>query len=346
MKPSRRRIVVYVVCIIAGIVVPVAGALLLGFLGPAPYLLVEGGLGPEWSSPRRFPDGSTVSVTAYASPAEANQEAQSISQSIPTSSTSQTLNVVRYTRADDGRRGLLLPVDRRIVQVEAADDRAIDERLHSLPFLRENPEKNLLWVLFTEHLGVVLAGMALYILAFGIAMARGGSWAAEITPPARTAPVTAKTLRSRILALNDMDLPFQVREESDRLVAEWRIEDSRWIGLMEAGGLNDVHRIYIDLDPEKQQARSLDVRRTVDWSAGIAEVSASFSFFRGISFFDYDRGVQLGVFFREGRWTMKAYDYRFVLSEMKTPLVQAIVGSGWRFTPVVTLSRTLAPLLG
>lgn len=72
MKPSRRWIVVYVVCIIAGIVVPVAGALLLGFLGPAPYLLDEAGLGPEWSSPRRFPDGSTVSVTAHASPAAAN----------------------------------------------------------------------------------------------------------------------------------------------------------------------------------------------------------------------------------------------------------------------------------
>ncbi|HEX2207401.1 MAG TPA: hypothetical protein VHG93_06945, partial [Longimicrobium sp.] len=37
---------------------------------------------------------------------------------------------------------------------------------------------------------------------------------------------------------------------------------------------------------------------------------------------------------------------RFVLSEMKTPLVEAIVGSGWRFTPVVTLSRPLARLLG
>ena len=346
MKPNRRRIIVYVAGIVAAFVLPVAGALLLGFLGPPPYLLDEDGLGPEWSSPRRFPDGSTVSVTTYPDPAAAGRAAESIRQSTPASSTTQTLNVVRYTRADDGRRGLLLPVDRRIVHVEAADDRAIGERLQSLPFIRENPARNPVWVLFAEHTGVAFAALGLYILALGVLMARGGSWAAEIVPAARTTPVTAKTLRARILALNGLDLPFHVREESDRLVAEWRIEDSRWIGLMEAGGLYDVHRIYIDLDPEKQQARSLDVRRTVDWSAGIAEVSASFSFFRGISFFDYDRGVQLGVFFRDGRWTMKAYDYRFVLSEMKTPLVQAIVGSGWRFTPVVTLSRPLAPLLG
>jgi hypothetical protein len=346
MKPNRRRIIVYVVCIVAGIVVPVAGAFLLGSLGPAPYLLNEDGIGPEWSSPRRFPDGSTVSVTAFPTPAAANREAESISRSIPTSSTSQTLNVVRYTRADDRRRGLLLPVGSRIVQVEAADDRAIDERLHALPFIRRNPEKNLMWDLFTGHLGVALSGLALYTLVFGIFMARGASWAAEIAPPARTAPATAETVRSRILALNDLDLPFQVREESTGLVAEWRIADSRWTGLMEAGGLHDIHRIHMDLDPERRQVRSVDVHRTVSWSAGIANVGASFSFFRGISFFEYSRGVQLGVFFRDGRWTIKAYDYRFVLSEMKTPLVQAIVGSGWKFKPVVARSRSLARLLG
>lgn len=346
MRPSRRRIIVYVAGLVAAIVVPVAIALLIGALGPAPYLLDEDGLGPQWSSPRRFSDGSTVSVTAFPTPARANREAASIGESIPTSSTSQTLNVLRYTRADDGRRGLLLPVDRHVVQVEAADDRAIDARLQGLPFIRENPRKNPVFVLFTEHLGLAFAGLALYVGAMGIGMARGGSWAAEIAPRAGTDPTTARTLRARILALNELDLPFQVREEAGGLVAEWRIADDRWIGLMEAGGLHDIHRIHMQLDPERRQVRSLDVRRTVDWSAGIAEVSASFSFFRGISFFDYDRGVQMGVFFRDGRWTLTAYDYRFVLSEMKTPLVEAIAGSGWKFTPVVTLSRPLGRLLG
>jgi len=346
MRPSRRRIVVYVVGLVAAIVVPVAGGLLLGLLGPQPYLLDEGGLGPEWSSPRHFPDGSSVSVTAYPSPADASRAAESISQSIPTSSTSQTLNVVRYTRADDRRRGLLLPVGRRIVQVEAADDRAIEQRLRGLPFIRENPVKNLVWGLFTEHLGVALAALALYILALGVFMARGASWAAEIAPSPQTSPVAAKTLRSRILALNGLDLPFHVREEVDGLVAEWRIADSRWVGPMEAGGLHDVHRIYMDLNAERQQVRSLDVRRTISWSGGIASVNRPVSFFRGISFFEYSRGVLMGAVFRDGRWTTRAYDYRFLLSEMKTPLVEAIVGSGWRFTPVVTLSRPLARLLG
>lgn len=346
MKPNPRRLVVYVAGIVAGFVGPVALLLALGFLGPPPYLLDEDGPGPEWSSPRRFPDGSTVSVTTHASPNAASQAAGSISQAIPTSSASRTLNVVRYTRADDGRRGLLLPVGRRIVHVEAADDRAIDERLHGLPFLRENPEKNLVWVLFAEHTGAALAGLGLYILALGVMMVRGGSWAAEIAPPSEAAPVPAQTLRARLLALNDLDLPFHVREEAGRLVAEWRIADARWIGLMEAGGLHDVHRIHMELDAERHQVRTLDARRTVSWSGGAAHLHGSFSLFRGISFFEHSRGVKLGVFFRDGRWTTTAYDYRFVLSEMKTPLVEAVVSSGWRFTPVVTLVRPLARLLG
>ena len=346
MRPSRHRIILYVIGIIAGVVVPVGIALALGFLGPQPYLLDEDGLGPEWSSPRRFPDGSTVSVTSYSSPGAANEETESITQSIPTSSASHTLNVVRYTRSDDRRRGLLLPVGRRIVQIEAADDRAIDDRLQNLPFIRENPEKNPLFILFSEYTGMAFAGLSLYILTLGVFMARGGSWAAEIVPPAQSAPVSAETLRLRILALNDLDLPFHVREESNRLIAEWRIADDRWIGLTEAGGLDDVHRIYLELDAERHRVRSLDEHQTVSWSGGIAQVSGSFSYFRGISFFEYSRGTQLGLFFRNDRWTTKAYDYRFVLSEMKTPLVEAIIGSGWKFTPVVTLSRPLSRVLG
>ncbi|HET7464227.1 MAG TPA: hypothetical protein VFJ82_23420 [Longimicrobium sp.] len=347
MKPDPRRIIVYVAVIVAAIVVPVAGALLLGFLGPAPYLLDEGGLGPEWSSPRRFADGSTAAVTTYPSPAAAKQEVRSILRSIPATSTTQTLNAARYTRADDGRRGLLLPVGRGVVQIEAADDRAVDQRLERLPFIRANPRKNVMWVLFAGHPGVAFAGLVLYILAFGLVLARGASWAAEIAPSPQSAPVPANTLRSRILALNGMDLPFYVREEPNGLlVAEWRIVDARWIGLMEAGGLREIHRIYLELEPDAHRVRSLDVHRSVAWNGGIAYATGSFSFFRGISFFDYSRGMMGGLFFQDGRWTMQAYDYRFVLSEMKGPLVQAIAGSGWSFAPVLTLSRPLRWLLG
>ena len=60
-----------------------------------------------------------------------------------------------------------------------------------------------------------------------------------------------ETLRARLLAVNDLDLPFQLREEgpNGRLVAEWRIADDRWVGLMEAGELTKAHQVYLKLDP-------------------------------------------------------------------------------------------------
>jgi hypothetical protein len=69
-------------------------------------------------------------------------------------------------------------------------------------------------------------------------------------------------------------------------------------------------------------------------------VGWSWSFFRGINFFQYERGVQVGLFFKDGQWT-KAYNYRFNLAEMKNPLIEVIAGSGWTFAPVVTFFRPL-----
>ncbi len=339
--------VLFVTGIIAGVLVPVFGALLLGFLGPPPYLLDEGRLGSEWSTPQRYPDGTTVTVLSYGSPAEATSVAGALIESIPVRSTVQTLDVVRYTRADDERRGLLLPVDRHVVQIEAEDDDAIDERLQSLPFVRENPEKNLIYVLFTEHLGLVLLGLALYSVAYLYFMARGAAWAAELAPAPGVAPVAAETLRSRILALNDLDLPFHVREEpGGRLVAEWRIADERWVGVLEAGGLRQAHQIHMALIPRAHRVRSVDEHRRVSWDAGLARLSGSASWFRGITFYHYERGLQMGLFFRNGRWTTTAYDYRFLLSEMKAPLVEVVTASGWRFSPALTLPRRSTPTSG
>lgn len=343
-RPQPHRIVLFVAGGIAGILVPVVIGLLLGFLGPSPYLLDDDGPGPEWSSPRRFPDGTTVHVRSYASAAEAAEAARSLGESIPASSSTQTLDVLRYTRADDRRRGLLLPVERHLVHVEAADDQAIDDRLQTLPFVRENPEKNLIYVLFTEHLGLALLGLALYSLAYLYFLARAATWAAEVAPAPGVSPVAAEELRSRILGLNDLDLPFQLREErGGRLVAEWRIADARWAGLLELEGLRKVHRIHMELDPRAQRVRSLDEHLSVSWSAGVARLGGSASWFRGITFYHYERGLQKGLFFRSGRWTTTAYDYRFLLSEMKSPLVEVVTGSGWRFSPVLTLPRRSIP---
>ena len=121
MKPSPWKIVVLFVLAVAAIVLPVALVFLLEFLGPFPYLLHEDQLGPEWSRVQVSPDGSTVvTVHDYASTAAAKTGADVLVASIPWSSLGKTLSIVRYTFAETiSGGGLLLPIDNRVIQIEA-----------------------------------------------------------------------------------------------------------------------------------------------------------------------------------------------------------------------------------
>ena len=282
-------------------------------------------------------------MTVYAYPDEgaARQGAGVVLKAVPRTSTELTPGLTRYTRRDNGRRGLVLALGTRVVQVEAADGGRVDTRLAALPFVVENPERNPVTILFTRHLLLALLGGTGYLLLWFALLFRGGAWAASITPARGVTPVPAETLRDRLLAINDLDLPFQVRKEGRRLVAEWRIADARWIGLMELGGLTKAHQVHLELDPDTHTVRAQDRDRTVSWNGRVAHLGWSWSFFRGISFFQYERGAAVGLFFQDGRWTTTAYNYRFDLVEMKNPLIQAVVESGWTFAPVVTFFRPL-----
>ena len=344
-NPRIWKIVVLFLAAFAGMVLPVAVGLVLAFRGPPPYLLHEDRLGPEWAepTPHDFPDGSSVTVYAYPDETAAREGAGAVLQAVPRTSTELTPGLTRYSRRDNGRRGLVLALGTRVLQVEAEDDGKVDARLGSLPFVGENPEKGPLTVLFTRHLPLALLGVAGYLLLGFALLFRGGAWAGRIPPAPGVAPVPAETLRDRLLAVNDLGLPFQVREEGPggRLVAEWRIADARWVGLMEAGGLTKAHQVYLQLDPGTHTVRAQDRDRTLSWNGGVAHLGWSWLFFRGISFFQYECGAAVGLFFKDGRWTTTAYDYRFHLAEMKNPLIQAVVESGWTFAPVVTFFRPL-----
>lgn len=206
-----------------------------------------------------------------------------------------------------------------------------------------NPEQKWLETLFIEYPIFVVVGFVVYCLLWSYFLCRGGTWAAQIVPSAEVKPVMAEELRRRLLAINDLDLPFQVREETNgRIVAEWRIVDAKWVGILEAGGLKMAHQIHLELDAQAHKVRSQDRSQAISWNAGLAGLGGSFWWFRGIVLFEYESGVLVGLFFKDGRWTVgPAYTYRFALSEMKNPLIEAIVGSGWTFAPVITYWRWL-----
>src|SRR5262245_40388828 len=204
LGPNIRKIVVLFLAAFPGMILPTAVGIVLAFSGPPPYLLRENALGPEWAepAPHDFPDGSSVTVYAYPDEAAARQGAGVVLKAVPRESTEMTPGVTRYTRRDNGRRGLVMAVGSRVIQIEAADDGKVNARLGGLPFVAENPEKGPLTILFTRHLLLVLLGLAGFLLLWFAFLFRGGAWAGSIAPPPGVAPVSAETLRDRLLAIN------------------------------------------------------------------------------------------------------------------------------------------------
>lgn len=153
-------------------------------------------------------------------------------------------------------------------------------------------------------------------------------------PDAGTPAVSAAELEAALLGLNRDSAPYQVlRDDSGvgDLVAEWKIVDARWYEVFARAGLKRVFRVRMKLDPARQEVRAVDEEYAVEWRAGVPTLSLAASAFRGqkseISF-----GTAYA--FTEELRPGQVYNYRFSTGEMKTPLQEAVTGSGWTWRAV------------
>lgn len=342
-RPNVSRIIILFLASFAAIGLPVGTMLWVGMKGPSPYLLDRGQLSQEWLQGEREVAGVTAWITDLRTPEEAIQRASELAGSIPISSRRRLLNEVRYVRSDNQRTGLLFPIDSLVVQLEGNDREALERAVEAIPFISENPEKNIVYALFSEHLAWVLGSIGLYILVFMVAICRGSAWASRVVPPGHVIPLPKEEVRARLLELNNFDLPFHVREgKGGRLVAEWRLVDAKWSALFERGRMKMAHSVAIDLEGPGRVARSLDRQYRLHWSATVGRLQASAFGFRGISFFQSGLGESYGIILTDEGWRADAaYKYRFNLNELKQPLLQAILSSGWTYQPVASFIRLI-----
>lgn len=339
LRPSVGRLTLFILGTVAAVTLPVGVLLLAAVQGPPPYVLRREALTDGWMGVNQV-GASRVKVSTYPSANAALGEAARLANDIPSQDVTQTLAVRRYSRRDTGWHGLILPVEQVLVQIEGPDEVAVDQALASLPFATENVEKNLLLVLFSEHPRWMLGAGAVYVVFCLVTMVRAAAWVARVRPPPSVSPIPADDLRRRLVAVGDAPVPFEVGEEATGdLVATWRLTDSRWTGLFEQAGLKMAYRIHLRLDRDRHRVLVQDRSTRVTWSHGTGRVSWSRSFFRGITFYEFESEVSCGVRFRDSRWTVVPdYAYRFDRRELKQPLVEAIVSSGWTYQPVVTLA--------
>jgi hypothetical protein len=196
-----------------------------------------------------------------------------------------------------------------------------------------------------------IAATLLVFLVYGLAQVLVilpliGSWAATVEP--RTdARLPKKELLRKMLSLNDERLPFAVVQDSadpNVLTASWKIAHERWIELFAARGLRIQYELRMRLLEDKGVVEAQDNLRRFEYAAGLGgrgiRFRSRFSFFKGISLFQYQRGLQYGVIYKDGELKINyAYNYTFSMPEIKNPIIDIVTESGWMFKPVVLLKR-------
>jgi hypothetical protein len=139
-------------------------------------------------------------------------------------------------------------------------------------------------------------------------------------------PATDADLKNAILATNDFDVPVMATEKNRRLILTWRYVDARWWETIARAGLTKAYHLHVKLDKKRKVATLIDIQKDVTWGLGPMGVRLSGGYFRGIAL-GFEIGRQWGI--KENFSLGKIYDYKFQPSEIRTPVLNTILKSGW-----------------
>ena len=357
------------------ILAPIGLMALVALTAPEPYVLVEENLpdlrkgSGDWS--RVLPNagswetfsvpgalagvsgrqgGATVRVLVCAGKEEAGRVLKSYGEKVARAAgvhQSSGPGYKTYTIPEKGVAGRVERIDRVILHVESPDDAVIEGLLLDSGVVRANPRANWRTSLFRTggYIPQLIFGILIYAALQLRIWNRVASWAARVPPRPGVVPVSESELRSRLLAINDADVPFQVQEKSaGKLEATWRLADAAWAGLATLNQVRELRVIQLRPDEKRKICRALDIGKSVRSTAHGLELGFSLWGFccRGITFGQWEREVQYGFTFRDGRPRFeKVYEYKFSHEEIRKPIVEVITGSGWEYRPVLFISSIL-----
>jgi hypothetical protein len=252
-----------------------------------------------------------------------------------------------YKKKELGVAGRIKILDGVIVHVEGKDYASVDRAIDRSALLIRNPEANIFTdIVYTGKYGLhIVISILLYVLLLLPLWCRVASWSATVLPEPGIKPVSESELRQRLLAINETDSPLQVTEgKKGKMDIVWRLADAKWAGLLTLNKIKHTQIIRIKLSGEEAACRAMDITKTVRGSADAHNLhfGFSFNFFRGIVFFQREYETQYGLTYRKGRLAIdNAYQYTFNSAEMKSPAMQIVRDSGWRYKPVIFFTRWL-----
>ncbi|MBX3600093.1 MAG: hypothetical protein KF863_05685 [Rubrivivax sp.] len=240
-----------------------------------------------------------------------------------------------------------------LLAVTALDEPALQARLAALPLLQAAPAAapgalgagaplvpapQPLVHLFRANVALQVAGALAMLAIVAWWFFVGTAWAGRVPAERGVAPLSAAVLKSRLMAVNQAEVPMQVEALPDgRIAVTWRHADARFVDFASAHRMVRTHRLLLRLDEAARRVHVTEQSTELDARAGLGGASLRWRTGLGITFFQVDHrrvfGLQFGP---DGRPTgALSYAWRFNLNELKAPFIAAVTGAGWDWQPVM-----------
>jgi hypothetical protein len=150
-------------------------------------------------------------------------------------------------------------------------------------------------------------------------------------PAANVPALSVEDMKSRLLGLNRPSAPYSIvdgQAEGVDLIAEWKIVNASWYEIFAKAKLEKVFRIFMKLDPGKNEIRAQDHEYSIQWSAGVPRLTMAVSSFKGQM-----TSVEFGTAyaFTETLAPGQVYNYRFNTNELKKPIQEMAASCGWSY---------------
>ncbi|MCW5613403.1 MAG: hypothetical protein KIS83_22420 [Rubrivivax sp.] len=240
-----------------------------------------------------------------------------------------------------------------LLAVTALDEPALQARLAALPLLQAAPTAapgtptagaplvpalQPLVHLFRANVALQVAGVLAMLAIVAWWFFVGTAWAGRVPAERGAAPLPAAVLKSRLMAVNQAEVPMQVEALPDgRIAVTWRHADARFVDFASAHRMVRTHRLLLRLDEAARRVHVTEQSTELDARAGLGGASLRWRTELGITFFQVGHrrvfGLQFGP---DGRPTgALSYAWRFNLNELKAPFIAAVTGAGWDWQPVM-----------
>ena len=183
-------------------------------------------------------------------------------------------------------------------------------------------------------MGLLGAGVGIYAILYG-----AGFFQYQGGKRLSASAVGRQELIDRILALNDPSKPFHIVKGVDTdLIAEWRIVDAKWWGILNKSSLKAAYRALLLVDEPRHTVRCYEELGALTWTVGlhgsVTHVTFEKSFFGGRILYKKEYALGYGVKRLEPLEVGRVYDYKFDVDEIRLPIVQTVEESGWEWVPV------------